>query len=154
MYVYSAHQIPESVGDDNYNNAATSYPGGDNNDGKGTKIMQRWEQTNRQSVVFSPQAIQAVLDAYERTEPAASLTMDRLRELLSDHATKPQSLCKHPEFGTPTSKTVFWCVADVTDGRIRFGATEQIGNGQRVSTVRSNSDDAHPLTLQEAARFA
>ena len=54
-------------------------------------------------------------------EPAASLTMDRLRELLSDHATKPQSLCKHPEFGTPTSKTVFWCVADVTDGRIRFG---------------------------------
>jgi hypothetical protein len=54
-------------------------------------------------------------------EPAASLTMDRLRELLSDHETKPQSLCKHPEFGTPTSKTVFWCVADVTDGRIRFG---------------------------------
>jgi hypothetical protein len=47
--------------------------------------------------------------------------MDRLRELLSDHETKPQSLCKHPEFGTPTSKTVFWCVADVTDGRIRFG---------------------------------
>ena len=54
-------------------------------------------------------------------EPAASLTMDRLRELLSDHETRPQSLCKHPEFGTPTSKTVFWCVADVTDGRIRFG---------------------------------
>jgi isopenicillin-N N-acyltransferase-like protein len=55
------------------------------------------------------------------SEPPASLTMDRLRELLADHATKPQSLCKHPEFGTPTSKTVFWCVADVTDGRIRYG---------------------------------
>jgi isopenicillin-N N-acyltransferase like protein len=54
-------------------------------------------------------------------EPAGSLTMDRLRELLSDHDTKPQSLCKHPEFGTPTSKTVFWCVADVTEGRIRYG---------------------------------
>jgi isopenicillin-N N-acyltransferase like protein len=55
------------------------------------------------------------------SEPSASLTMGRLRELLADHATKPQSLCKHPEFGTPTSKTVFWCVADVTDGRIRYG---------------------------------
>jgi isopenicillin-N N-acyltransferase-like protein len=54
-------------------------------------------------------------------EPPASVTMDRLRELLADHETKPQSLCKHPEFGTSTSKTVFWCVADVTDGRIRYG---------------------------------
>jgi len=54
-------------------------------------------------------------------EAPASLTVDRLRALLSDHETRPQSLCKHPEFGTPTSKTVFWCVADVTDGRIRFG---------------------------------
>jgi isopenicillin-N N-acyltransferase-like protein len=53
--------------------------------------------------------------------PPRSLTMDRMRELLADHETKPQSLCKHPEFGTPTSKTVFWCVADVTDGRIVFG---------------------------------
>jgi hypothetical protein len=54
-------------------------------------------------------------------EAPASLTVDRLRELLSDHQTRPQSLCKHPEFGTPTSKTVFWCVADVTDGRVRYG---------------------------------
>ena len=54
-------------------------------------------------------------------QPPVSLTMDRLRELLSDHQTRPQSLCKHPEFGTPTSKTVFWCVADVTDGRVRYG---------------------------------
>jgi isopenicillin-N N-acyltransferase like protein len=55
------------------------------------------------------------------SEPPASVTMDRLRELLADHETKPQSLCKHPEFGTPTSKTVFWCVVDVSDGRIRYG---------------------------------
>ncbi len=54
-------------------------------------------------------------------EPPASLTMDRLRQFLTDHETRPQSLCKHVEFGTPTSKTVFWCVADVTDGRIRYG---------------------------------
>jgi hypothetical protein len=37
MYVYSAHQIPESVGDDNYNNAATSYPGDDNNNDRGNR---------------------------------------------------------------------------------------------------------------------
>ena len=53
--------------------------------------------------------------------PPRSLTMDAMRGFLADHETKPQSLCKHPEFGTPTSKTVFWCVADVTDGRITYG---------------------------------
>jgi isopenicillin-N N-acyltransferase-like protein len=54
-------------------------------------------------------------------EPAASMTAARMRELLSDHETKPDSLCRHPEFGTPDTKTVFWCVADVTEGRITFG---------------------------------
>ncbi len=53
--------------------------------------------------------------------PPRSLTMGAMRGFLADHETKPQSLCKHPEFGTPTSKTVFWCVADVTDGRILYG---------------------------------
>ncbi len=54
-------------------------------------------------------------------EPAASMTAARMRELLSDHETKPDSLCRHPEFGAPDSKTVFWCVADVTEGHIAFG---------------------------------
>jgi isopenicillin-N N-acyltransferase-like protein len=54
-------------------------------------------------------------------ESPASITMGRMRELLADHETKPDSICKHPEFGTPNSKTVFWCVADVTDGVIRYG---------------------------------
>jgi isopenicillin-N N-acyltransferase like protein len=53
--------------------------------------------------------------------PPASITMDDLRGMLADHETRPDSLCKHPEFGTPNSKTVFWCVADVTEGRIVFG---------------------------------
>jgi hypothetical protein len=30
-------------------------------------------------------------------------------------------VCRHPEWGHPTSKTVFWCVADVTEGRIAYG---------------------------------
>jgi isopenicillin-N N-acyltransferase-like protein len=53
-------------------------------------------------------------------EPAGTVTMDRMRELLSDHETRPDSLCRHPEFGKPT-KTVFWSVADVTTGVIRYG---------------------------------
>jgi isopenicillin-N N-acyltransferase like protein len=50
-----------------------------------------------------------------------SLTTESLRGMLADHETRPDSLCRHPEFGTPTEKTVFWCVADVTQGRVEFG---------------------------------
>jgi isopenicillin-N N-acyltransferase-like protein len=53
--------------------------------------------------------------------PAGSVTQDDLRTMLSDHETKPDSICRHPEFGYPDEKTVFWCVADVTEGRITFG---------------------------------
>ena len=54
-------------------------------------------------------------------EPPGSMTRTRMRDLLSDHDTKPDSLCRHPEFGYENEKTVFWCVADVTEGRIAFG---------------------------------
>ena len=54
-------------------------------------------------------------------EPAGTLTGPRMRELLADHETRPDSLCRHPEFGVPDTKTVFWCVADVTEGTITFG---------------------------------
>jgi hypothetical protein len=54
-------------------------------------------------------------------EAPGSITPSRMRDLLSDHETKPDSLCRHPEFGYEGEKTVFWCVADVTEGRIEFG---------------------------------
>jgi hypothetical protein len=54
-------------------------------------------------------------------QPSASITVEAMRGFLSDHETKPDSLCRHPEFGTPETKTVFWTVADVTAGRIAFG---------------------------------
>lgn len=54
-------------------------------------------------------------------QPGGTVTPDGLRALLADHETKPDSLCRHPEFGAPDVKTVFWCVADVTEGRITFG---------------------------------
>jgi hypothetical protein len=42
-----------------------------------------------------------------------------MRAALSDHATDP-SICRHDPAGDG-SKTVFWCVADVTLGEITFG---------------------------------
>jgi hypothetical protein len=54
-------------------------------------------------------------------EPPASITPTRLREMLSDHTTVPDALCRHPQGGPDDAKTVFWCVADVTAGRISFG---------------------------------
>ena len=50
-----------------------------------------------------------------------SVTTGTMREILSDHETKPDSLCRHPEFGRPNSQTGFWCGAAVTEGRITFG---------------------------------
>lgn len=48
-----------------------------------------------------------------------SATATRLRETLSDHENAPYSLCRH---GDPEgTKTVFWCVADVTAGKISYG---------------------------------
>jgi isopenicillin-N N-acyltransferase like protein len=54
--------------------------------------------------------------------PAGTITEDSMRTMLSDHEGAPDSICRHPASGdTEASKTVFWCVADVTAGRITFG---------------------------------
>jgi isopenicillin-N N-acyltransferase-like protein len=51
-----------------------------------------------------------------------SIDADSMRTMLSDHEGAPDSICRHPEPGEPdASKTAFWCIADVTDGRITFG---------------------------------
>ena len=48
------------------------------------------------------------------------VTPQLLRDALSDHAGAPDSLCRHTEHGAE-SKTVFWCIADVTKREITFG---------------------------------
>jgi hypothetical protein len=48
-----------------------------------------------------------------------SITPALLRSMLADHAGDP-AICRHEDPGE-VSKTVFWCVADVTAGDIRFG---------------------------------
>jgi hypothetical protein len=48
-----------------------------------------------------------------------SVDLAAMRGFIADHATEP-AICRHDASGDG-SKTVFWCVADVTAGEIRFG---------------------------------
>jgi hypothetical protein len=48
------------------------------------------------------------------------ITEHVLRRALKDHTGAPHSLCRHPEHGA-RSKTVFWCLADVTEGAVTYG---------------------------------
>ena len=48
------------------------------------------------------------------------ITEHVLRRALRDHTGAPHSLCRHPEHGAQ-SKTVFWCLADVTERTITYG---------------------------------
>jgi len=58
------------------------------------------------------------------TAEPGTLTVERLRTMLSDHEGAPDCLCRHPERWGPSatsSATAFWSVADVTAMRIVFG---------------------------------
>jgi hypothetical protein len=73
----------------------------------------------RRSAVRLGRAL-ALLDGPEGTGPApGSLGPDELGAFLADHATRP-SICRHDD-GEETSVTVFWCLADVTAGEVRYG---------------------------------
>lgn len=53
-----------------------------------------------------------------------SITVERLREMLSDHEGAPDCLCRHPERWGDTpmgSATAFWSIADVAQMRVVFG---------------------------------
>ena len=56
-----------------------------------------------------------------KAQPPGSITTDVMREMLADHAGRPDSICRHAEGEPGDGKTVFWSIADVTDGRILFG---------------------------------
>ena len=47
------------------------------------KVLQNREKTRRVPLAFTPRTIQAVLDAYNRTEPAPDDGMDRMRDCIS-----------------------------------------------------------------------
>jgi isopenicillin-N N-acyltransferase-like protein len=56
----------------------------------------------------------------EAARTPGSVTQEALIGMLSDHVNAPDSLCRHPVPGNST-KTVFWCVTDLSDGRITYG---------------------------------
>lgn len=51
---------------------------------------------------------------------AAPADRQALMAILSDHRNGQDAICRHPAGETGT-KTVFWCLADVTEGRIDYG---------------------------------
>jgi isopenicillin-N N-acyltransferase-like protein len=59
----------------------------------------------------------ALLD--EMRTSGTPVTMESMRAAISDHVGMP-SICRHEQQGSDV-KTVFWCVADVTAGRIAYG---------------------------------
>jgi isopenicillin-N N-acyltransferase-like protein len=60
--------------------------------------------------------------AWELLSAAAPGSVDgpMLRTILSDHEHAPDSLCRHPH-PERSSVTCFWCIVDVTAGRITYG---------------------------------
>jgi hypothetical protein len=61
-----------------------------------------------------------LLDGPEGRGPTpGSIGPDVLLATLADHATRP-SICRHAD-GADGTVTVFWCLADVTAGEIRYG---------------------------------
>ena len=72
-----------------------------------------------------------LLDGADGTGPApGSIGPAQLEAFLADHATSP-SICRHDD-GSETSVTVFWCLADVTDGAIRYGRGPRCRGEQAV----------------------
>jgi isopenicillin-N N-acyltransferase like protein len=72
-------------------------------------------------------------------------TVEALREALSDHEGVPTSLCVHED--ARGTKTVFWCVADVTAGEILYG------HGNPCSSEPQRySFDASATTARSARR--
>jgi len=56
------------------------------------RMMQQWEKSNRVPIPFSPDAIQAVVDAFDRTETIASARADALERCLEKLPEKSRRL--------------------------------------------------------------
>ena len=62
----------------------------------------------------------ARLDRARELAGGGSFTVERLRDVLSDHENGENAICRHGD-EPKAIKTVFWCVADVTAGQITYG---------------------------------
>lgn len=59
------------------------------------KVKQWWARARRTPVPFSPQTVEAILDAFDRTEADASARMDALRACLDELPQKARDLLAH-----------------------------------------------------------
>jgi isopenicillin-N N-acyltransferase like protein len=73
----------------------------------------------------------ALLDQM-RTD-GSPVTMESMRGAISDHEGEP-SICRHETEGSDV-KTVFWCVADVTAGRVEYGRGNACDSMQQEMTL-------------------
>jgi isopenicillin-N N-acyltransferase like protein len=62
----------------------------------------------------------ARLDRARELAAGDDFTVERVREILSDHENGENAICRHAD-EPKAVKTVFWCVADVTAGEITYG---------------------------------
>ncbi len=62
----------------------------------------------------------ARLDRARALAAGDGFTVERLREILSDHENGRNAICRHGDAPRDV-KTVFWCVADVTAGEVTYG---------------------------------
>jgi RNA polymerase sigma-70 factor (ECF subfamily) len=56
------------------------------------KVMQDWEQSRRRPTLLPPEAVQAMLDAYDRTEPSAGPALEALEQCLERLRAEPHRL--------------------------------------------------------------
>ncbi len=56
------------------------------------KVLQRWERVERLPLPFPPEAVQALVDAYERSEAAESARADALEKCLESLSDKSRRL--------------------------------------------------------------
>src|SRR5262249_44821527 len=56
------------------------------------KVMQRWQKENRLPIPFPPEAIQALLDAYDRSEDSESQKAEALEQCLEQLPAKSRRL--------------------------------------------------------------
>jgi Acyl-coenzyme A:6-aminopenicillanic acid acyl-transferase len=62
----------------------------------------------------------ARLDRARELAVGDGFTVERLRDVLSDHENGESAICRHGD-DPKVVKTVFWCVTDVTAGEITYG---------------------------------
>ncbi len=106
----------------NFEGAATAYDLLYAQDGW-TVHTNHYCSTKMQAYEREPDALQGSCRRYQRAQALMStrsgpVTPELLKQFLSDHANRPDSICRH----LGETQTVFWAVLDLTHRSIEYGA--------------------------------